>query len=95
MQYIEKLDAAIGTANAEPVPAFPEEGSRARQILHILDSIDAQHDLALLDIEQSCADEDLKLFIKEDMVARHQDRREPYAKLLEELRQQHRASVAA
>ncbi len=58
------------------------------QLIDTLSQIDANHDFQLNEVERSATDEDLKELIKQKLRAVHRERREPYVKQLEELRQQ-------
>jgi len=67
-----------------------------QELLRTLANIDFQHEIEMEKLKQSATDEELKKYIKEKLLARHRERREPYINLLAELRQhQHRMSFAA
>jgi hypothetical protein len=62
----------------------------------MLGDIDSQHELELERLEASNTDQNLRKDIRNKLVARHRERREPYVELLIVLRQQqHRLALAA
>jgi hypothetical protein len=70
--------------------------SMMRDVLHMLGDIDSQHELELERLEASNTDQNLRKDIRNKLVARHRERREPYVELLIVLRQQqHRLALAA
>lgn len=74
----------------------PNIQAMMQELLRTLANIDFQHEAEMDRLKQSATDEELKKYIKEKLLARHRERREPYVNLLAELRQhQHRMSFAA
>jgi hypothetical protein len=63
-------------------------------ILDALESMDRRTAQELERLDDSGAEEDLKEFIKKDILARHQARRLPLQESAEELRALYRASVS-
>lgn len=94
MQYVGNIEAESGGSHQAHATSAAEGSIEIRQVVLILDSIDVQHGQELLALEQSGAEEDLKNFIKDDLVARYRNRRAPYAKFLEELRRKQDESLA-
>jgi hypothetical protein len=67
-----------------------------QELLRTLANIDCQHEDELNKLKRSTTDEELKKHIKEKLLERHRERREPYVSLLTELRkQQHRKAFAS
>ncbi len=74
----------------------PTIDSMMEDVLHTLKDIDFQHDAELARLETSRTDEELKSYIKGQLLAKHRARREPYVELLAELRKhQHRPALVA
>jgi hypothetical protein len=70
--------------------------SMMQDLLRTLANLDFQHEDELDKLERSATDEELKKYIKEKILARHRERREPYVDLLAELhRQQYKLSFVA
>ncbi len=67
-----------------------------REVLQTLSNIDFAHQVEIEKVENSRSDEALKEYIKDKLRRTHQQRRQPYVDLLNELRwQQHQQSFAA
>ena len=88
MQYIGNIDAEAGGSQQVHIASAAECRVETRTAMLILSSMDVQHSRELNALEESDAEEDLKEFIKSDMVARHHARRAPFVKFLEERTQQ-------
>lgn len=74
----------------------PNIQSMMQELLRTLANIDFQHEDELNKLRRSATDEELKKYIKDKLLERHRERREPYVNLLAELRkQQHRKAFAA
>ncbi|MCB5175789.1 MULTISPECIES: hypothetical protein [Microvirga] len=74
----------------------PNLQNMMQELLRTLANIDFQHEAEMDKLKHSTTDDELKNYIKEKLLARHRERREPYINLLTELRkQQHRISFAA
>jgi hypothetical protein len=74
----------------------PNIHSMMQELLRTLANIDCQHEDELHKLKRSTTDEELKKYIKEKLLERHRERREPYVSLLTELRkQQHRKAFAS
>lgn len=86
MQYMGNIDAETGGHQSQ-LAGTAERGIETRQVLLILDSIDVQHGRELTALEQSGAEDDLKEFIRGDIVARYNARRAPFVRFLEERKQ--------
>lgn len=87
MQYMGNIDAEAGGAQLSHAVASSDRGGDTRLALQILDGIDVQHGRELTALEQSGAEEDLKEFIRSDIVARYHERRAPFVRFLEERQQ--------
>jgi hypothetical protein len=59
-----------------------------REVLHTIGNIDFQNDFELDRVEKGVPDEELKQYIKKEIRAAHQRKRQPYVDLLNELRMQ-------
>lgn len=79
-------------ADAHPSILASTSEARLHYLLNALESMDRRttHDLERL--ESSGAEEDLKEFVRQDILARHQERRLPLQEAAEELRAVYRAS---
>ncbi len=67
-----------------------------RDLLQTLSNIDFAHQLEIEKVESSNSDAEMKEYIKDKMHQSHQQRRQPYVDLLDELRRkQHQQSFAA
>lgn len=70
--------------------------SAMREVLQTLGNIDFAHQLEIEKVESSRSEEALKEYIKDKLRRIHQQRRQPYVDLLNDLRrQQHQRSFAA
>lgn len=58
-----------------------------QDVVRTLSEIDAEHNLKAHELECSVTDDKLKKSIKHKLRAAHRERREPYVRRLEELRQ--------
>jgi len=65
---------------------FPELYDVVREALHRIGNIDYQHQSELRQVDQALSDEELKVYIKQRILAAHQKRRQPYVDLLTTLR---------
>ncbi len=72
----------------------PEVESKLHYLLDALASMDARIEAELAWLEKSSAEEDLKDFIRQDILSRHSERRMPLANAVEELKQRHHAPEA-
>jgi hypothetical protein len=83
-------------AIADAYPSILASTSEAtlHYLLDALESMDRRTAQELERLESSGADEDLKEFIRQDILARHQARRLPLQEAAEELRALYRASVS-
>ena len=70
--------------------------STIREVLHTLGNIDFQNEFDLDRVDRGVPDEKLKQYIKQQIRAAHQRKRQPYVDLLHELRKQraHRSFAA-
>jgi hypothetical protein len=66
----------------------PSIYSIIREVLHTIGNIDFQHEFELDRVEQGVTDEELKQYIKKEIRAAHQRKRQPHVDLLNELRMQ-------
>jgi hypothetical protein len=66
----------------------PSIYSIIREVLHTIGNIDFQNELDLDRVEKGVTDEELKQYIKKEIRAAHQRKRQPYVELLNELRMQ-------
>ena len=74
----------------------PTLESMMREVLHTLGNIDFQHEAELEELEASPADHAVKKHVRERLLARYRERREPYVELLAGLRKhQHRQAFAS
>jgi hypothetical protein len=69
-------------------------GSKVHLLRNTLAEIDAHMEQELARLGRSQADEELKDFIREDILAKHRERRQPYVAALEALQKAHRPSPA-
>jgi len=60
-----------------------------------LTNIDFEYAEELLKLERSQLHKDLKASVRDVIISKYRERRQPYADLLKDLRQQHRQSLAA
>ncbi len=81
---------------AYPYPSIhtSEAEEKMHYLLDVLDCFDKRTALELERIDQSRAEEELKDFVKQDILTRHQARRLPFVNAVEELRAQYRTSFA-
>lgn len=74
----------------------PTLESALREVLHTLGNIDFQHAAEMERLEASQADRRAKKHVRQVLLARHRERREPYVELIAGFRQQrHRQALAA
>ncbi len=74
----------------------PSVTSIMREVLHTLGNIDFQHEVELEKLEASASNREVKQYVRDRLLERHRERREPYVELLIELRkQQQRVALAA
>lgn len=85
MQQKRKLPTGTVTDASSPnVP--PETQARLHSLLDALESMDRRIALELEWLDKSSAEEDLKNFVRLDILSRHQTRRMPLHDAVEELR---------
>jgi len=89
MEYKDKLKTNVvaDTYQSEPVP---EVEANLHRLLNALESMDKRTALELERLDASRADEELKEFVRQDILSRHQARRKPLQDAAEELRAQYR-----
>ena len=87
MQYMGNIDAEAGGMQLSHAVAGSDRSGEARQALLILDGIDIQHGRELTALDQSGAEEELKEYIRSDIIARYHARRAPFVRFLEERQQ--------
>jgi hypothetical protein len=93
MEYKRKSETeAIADAYASAFASTSEQ--KLHYLLDALESMDRRTAQELERLESSGAEEDLKEFIRQDILARHQARRLPLQESAEELRVLYRASVS-
>lgn len=92
MKHNEKR-RADGTARVIQPTLSPEIKEKLDYLLDALECMDARvaRELELLD--SSSAEEDLKNFVRQDIISRHDLRRLPLRNALEELRSEYRAAM--
>lgn len=91
MRHNGKLRAKSEVSTYPPVIA-PETKERLHNLLNALDCMDARTARELETVNKSGAEEDLKEFVRQSIISRHQERRLPLQKAAEELRVQFQAS---
>jgi hypothetical protein len=92
MEYKRKSQAAA-IADTYPSALTSEIEGKLHHLLNVLECMDHRTALDLDRLDQSGADEDLKDFVRRDIIARHKERRLPLEEAAEELRTQYRASI--
>jgi hypothetical protein len=90
MEYKGKLETNV-VADTYPSEAAPGIEANLHCLLNALESMDRRTALELERLDGSCAEEDLKEFIKQDILSRHQARRQSLQDATEALRAQYRA----
>ncbi|MDP8919563.1 MAG: hypothetical protein M3O00_11855 [Pseudomonadota bacterium] len=93
MKYDRKLRAP-SEVTAYPSMLAPEIEARLHNLLDALECMDARTARELELLDKSGAEEDLKEFVRQDILSRHQERRLPLQEAAEELRVQHRATFS-
>ncbi len=93
MEYKLKAQTDV-VADTYPSIFTSDAEEKLHYLLNVLDCLDKRAALELERIDQSRAEEDLKDFIKQDILSRHQVKRLPFVTAAEELRAQYRASFA-
>jgi hypothetical protein len=92
MEYKLKSDTdAIG--DAYPSILASKSEATLHHLLDALESMDRRTAQELERLDGSTAEEDLKEFVRQDILTRHQERRLPLQEAAEELRALYRASV--
>ncbi len=92
MRYNGKLRAKSEVSTYSPVIA-PETEERLHILLNALDCMDARAARDLEILNRSGAEEDLKEFVRQGIISRHQERRLPLQEAAEELRAQFQAAL--
>ena len=92
MEYKSKSQTT-SVADTSPSALNTEIEDKLHYLLNVLECIDRKTALDLDRLDQSRADEDLKEFVKLDILARLRERRLPLQEAAEELRTQYRASI--
>ena len=70
-----------------------ELNSMMREVLHDLCDVDFQHEVEIINLTASDADRETKEYMRSKLVDAHQEKRQPFVDLLNDLRrQQHRQS---
>ncbi len=93
MKYDRTLRAQ-GEMTTNPSIFAPETEARLHDLLDALECMDARTARELELLNKSGAEEDLKEFVRQDILSRHQERRLPLQEAAEELRVQHRATFS-
>jgi hypothetical protein len=93
MKYDRKLRAQ-SEVTTNPSIFAPETEARLHNLLDALECMDARTARELELLDKSGAEEDLKEFVRQDILSRHQERRLPLQEAAEELRVQHRATFS-
>ena len=93
MKYDRKL-RALSETTAAPSVLEPEIEAKLHNLLDALECMDARTARELELLNKSGAEEDLKEFVRQDILSRHQERRLPLQEAAEELRVQHRATFS-
>jgi len=92
MEYkVQSETRAVANAYTSAPGSTPEQ--KLHYLLNALESMDRRAAQDLDRLDSSSAEEDLKEFIRQDILARHQERRLPLLDSAEELRALYRASV--
>jgi hypothetical protein len=91
MEYKLKSQTNIVADTFPPVMASDTE-ARLHYILNVLECIDQRTARELARLDGSGAEEDLKDFVRQDILARAQELKLPLQEAAEELRAQYRAS---
>ncbi|MXQ10606.1 hypothetical protein [Microvirga makkahensis] len=92
MKYSAKLRAKNEASTYSPVIA-PETKERFHDLLNALECMDARTARELERLDKSGAEEDLKEFVRQSIVSRHQEIRLPLQEAAEELRAQFQGSL--
>ncbi len=93
MKYDRKLRVQSDVITNPSIFA-PETEARLHNLLDALECMDARTARELELLDKSAAEEDLKEFVRQDILSRHQERRLPLQAAAEELRVQHRATFS-
>jgi len=93
MKHNEKLRDE-GEARIIQPTLPPEIKARLDCLLDALECMDARVTRELEQLNNSSAEEDLKEFVRQDIVARHESRRLPLQNALEELRAEYRSAIS-
>ncbi|KLK93668.1 hypothetical protein AA309_07375 [Microvirga vignae] len=91
MKFNAKLRAK-SEAGTYPSMIRPETETRLHTLLDALECMNARTARELEVLDRSGAEEDLKEFVRQDILSRHQERRLPLQNAVEELRAQHRTA---
>ena len=89
MEYKGKLETDVVADTYSSEAAIGIEAN-LHCLLNALECMDKRTALELERLDGSCAEEELKEFVRQDILSRHQDRRQPLQDATEELRAQYR-----
>lgn len=93
MKYDRKL-RALSETTASPSVLEPEIEAKLHHVLDALECMDARTARELELLAKSCAEEDLKEVVRQEILSRHNERRLPLQEAAEELRVQHRTTLS-
>jgi len=93
MKYDRKL-RVLSETTASPSVLEPEIEAKLHNLLDALECMDARTARELELLAKSCAEEDLKEFIRQDILSRHNERRLPLQEAAEELRAENRTTFS-
>jgi hypothetical protein len=93
MKYDRKLRAQ-SEMTTYPSMLASETEARLHNLLDALECMDARTARELESLDRSGAEEELKEFVRQDILSRHRERRLPLQEAAEELRVQHRAAFS-
>jgi hypothetical protein len=93
MRYVKRPRSTSKASNYQPILP-PETEGRLHNLLDALECMDARTAKELEQLDRSGAEEDLKNFVREDIVSRYEARRLPLQNAVEELRAEYRAAIS-
>lgn len=93
MRYGKRPRSTGETSTYQPMLP-PEIEGRLHNLLDALECMDARTARELEQLDRSGAEEDLKNFVREDIVSRHEAKRLPLQNAVEELRAEYRAAIS-
>lgn len=93
MKFTEKLRAKSEAGAIEPMPPS-ETKARLHYLSDALECMDARVTSELERLTSSGADEDIKEFVRQDILSRHELRRLPLQTAVEELRAEYQANLS-